>query len=509
MRSLFVFAILWLLACGAQARQAREFYTLRSHDAVYTVRLFRMEPGHLQDFVGEQSFATREEALDFLKARGLESDTAFSSIVHVPGKPGGTPDIVEIGAPKKTPPAPPKKSPRPLPKPVKPEPSPVKPAPTPSEPPVASETPAGQVIWKVTANWSWQWEQRYAEWVAREVDAEFFNRYRIPTDCADVAIATRWIFARMNGLPAANTLVGSHVLFTQDSMKSGWQKLPRNDDWSKDSLFRAALEYVIVNTDTHSLFADSYPIEINPRTFLAGAHHMEFVDGEAMGHTQLVNAVDLDQHGAEIHVLESTTPRTYRVLFAIPFDQLRQPIPGMGGLLRMRWPQKSLGRWTLQRATDGAGFSQEQYDRDFVGGEAGFSVAVKKRLASNYDPLQDFQQAVGNLQIQLRRRAGIVEDGFAICQHTDCRPETTAWNEWSTPDRDGRLYDLDHLLANMRQEHAQDAAFIDFWNQFLAGADLTIAGQKISNAQIMLEVSTNNLSPDPRDPILKRWGLLH
>lgn len=459
------FGLVLVCLLGFQIARAsspvRELYTLRSQGSHYQVRVFRVEPGRLQELESVHDFASREAAAEYLRSRGLDERNAERT--------GGELQAAADG--------------------------------------FAVTEERGQAVWAVRENWTPEWERRYAEWVTREVDAEFFSRNMIKTDCADVAISTRWIFARMNGLPAGNSLSATRALFTQDSMKSAWLKLPRHEDWRRDEVFRAALEYVMVNTDTHSLFSDSYPVAIDSETFLSGVYYMEFVSGESMGHTQLVNAVDLAQQSAEIRVLESTVPRDYRVLFAIAFDQVKQPKSAMGGLLRARWPEKKWGSWQLRKANQHPDYSVAQYAKDFVGADPGFSVAVKRRLASHYDPLRDFEIAIGNLHVVMRKRAGIVEEGFAVCRKTDCSPETKAWNDWSTPDRDGRLYDLALLLKNMRRDHPGDAGFDRLWSEFLTGRDLKIEGEEILNERLWIEIESNNLSPDPRDPIRKRWGL--
>lgn len=75
------------------------------------------------------------------------------------------------------------------------------------------------VIWPVTQQWNMEWESRYANWIESEVNSDYFIEHQFATDCADVALALRWIFARDNGLPAGNKLAGSGNLFTQSSVK--------------------------------------------------------------------------------------------------------------------------------------------------------------------------------------------------------------------------------------------------------------------------------------------------
>jgi hypothetical protein len=97
---------------------------------------------------------------------------------------------------------------------------------------------------------------------------EFFYKNKVATDCADVAIAARWIFARIHKMPAAQTLAEPNVLFSNESFRNAWSDLPTHEDWTQDQLFRVALDYVLDNTYTHTLWKDSCSIHISQPTFL-------------------------------------------------------------------------------------------------------------------------------------------------------------------------------------------------------------------------------------------------
>ena len=92
-------------------------------------------------------------------------------------------------------------------------------------------------IWATAQEWNQDWENRYSQWVQNNRDPAFLSNHQIRTDCADVAIAYRWIFARINGLPAANTLAGTGRLITNESMNPAWTGLSTNQDWTRDQLF--------------------------------------------------------------------------------------------------------------------------------------------------------------------------------------------------------------------------------------------------------------------------------
>jgi len=46
---------------------------------------------------------------------------------------------------------------------------------------------AGESLWPVTEEWSWEWEVKYARWVNTELDRSWWIKNGLATDCADVA----------------------------------------------------------------------------------------------------------------------------------------------------------------------------------------------------------------------------------------------------------------------------------------------------------------------------------
>src|SRR4030042_6832324 len=82
--------------------------------------------------------------------------------------------------------------------------------------------------------WTVEDEYLYGKWVETNVTEDFFIRYKIPVDCADVPYAIRWIYARVAGLPAAAT--------TKDGIKIGhwsteWGHLPPHPEGDKGKRF--------------------------------------------------------------------------------------------------------------------------------------------------------------------------------------------------------------------------------------------------------------------------------
>jgi hypothetical protein len=109
-----------------------------------------------------------------------------------------------------------------------------------------------QYIWAAKNQWSEEWETKYSKWLQEEVTANFYQRYKIPTDCADALVGLRWIFSRINSLPVANTVADSGNLFGNFSMKKDWKKYDTAEKWNEDELFLVALDFVMNLTSTRT-----------------------------------------------------------------------------------------------------------------------------------------------------------------------------------------------------------------------------------------------------------------
>jgi hypothetical protein len=101
-------------------------------------------------------------------------------------------------------------------------------------------------IWEVgDRRWTVEEEYRFGKWVDENITEDFFIRHRIPTDCADAVYATRWIYARINHLPAAATTKDGRLI---GHWSTDWKYIPTDAEWHKDERFRAALLYLFPKT---------------------------------------------------------------------------------------------------------------------------------------------------------------------------------------------------------------------------------------------------------------------
>ena len=361
---------------------------------------------------------------------------------------------------------------------------------------VSTEVP-GVHLWEVTREWNLQWEQDFSSWVDNYVDREFFQNNGLSTDCADVAYALRWIFARMYGLPAANHLSsGGGVIFSQASMRRAWVNLPTAEAWQHDQRFRAALNYLFKMTYTGTLGQDTYPIELS-RTALQPGTIFLHLDG--VGHTEIVVAVRPD-HPTPILLWSSTVPVEIRSLYSRGFWKKDSPLEN-AGFVKMIWPVYSNGSWVLPAKNTMPFYSREQYGLTSDG--TPYDLGVIEKLFPGYRREWRLTGAIKDLRSGFHNRADVVNDGLIYCQNHNCAPDSPAHEDWSTPSRDRRLAELigraDEILAmNVdRQE----------WDQLLGERMVEIDGEWYSGKTIIDIFRARNYNSDPRVSAQRRWGV--
>ncbi|MGK5086103.1 hypothetical protein WDW86_00960 [Bdellovibrionota bacterium FG-2] len=358
------------------------------------------------------------------------------------------------------------------------------------EPPT-TEVP-GQRLWAVQNQWNWGWEQRYAFWIRNEVTPQFFKQYGISTDCADAAYALRWIFARTHALPAANHLSGSGVLFSQDSFKKKWFSLKPAPLWHEDQRFLAALNYLLSLTYTHTLFEDSYPIEISLRSLFEVNHHLSL--GESSGHTMIASRVEtLPSSFSPLTVFYSTVPRALRDLAEMSYWESKQP---------------TSSGWLLEPQAIHPYFSSEQYSNSFLANSQSFAEAVLLRLNPQMNVAARFAEGLNMLRSFVSNRKQIVNDGFLTCNRNPCRPGSGRYEAWSTPARDERMSDLVFQLEEMLDDLGQKLPTL--WNEWQDARllpILTLNGAVFDMGVVILALKIGSYSSDPNDPIALRWGI--
>ncbi len=354
-------------------------------------------------------------------------------------------------------------------------------------------------LWEAKNSWNWEWEVRYAQWIQKEVDTGFLKRYGVATDCADVAYALRWIFARIHSLPMSSRLATGHW-FTHKSLRAEWKRLPTAPVWHQDKRFLKALNYLLDLTYTHSLARDTYPVAIQEASLLEGT--IQLYINNASGHTQVLTKVRGPQEpGIPVEVLQSTVPRAERDLFGGGYWNRETQPEGKGGLVRFRWPQGE----KLVPAEEMPFFSREQYLPSFTNGKA-FFLAIFERIQPGFSFLALLDRLYADILAQLEERRAVVEQGYEFCRKNSCEPGTPGDENWSTPSRDKRLLGMIRDLEQIGF-FLPDRSHQKYVEELFRKPAFPYSQKLFSIETIAWLLSIGFASPDPRLAPEYRWAL--
>lgn len=361
-------------------------------------------------------------------------------------------------------------------------------------------------IWPTRSEWNSDWENKYSAWVRDNLDANFMVKYQIATDCADVAVAIRWIFARINGLPALDHLMGTGELFGNESMRQEWQSLPAGGDWVTDLRFRAALSYVLDNTYTHSIMTDFYPVKIDAEGVAAGTDMLHLYS-DTTGHTEVIRWAGQGQPNA-IQMVASDVPKKVRVLndYGIQ-DWGYPPVKGRDGLFRFLWPVRGGQGWVLQDPTRMPLYSLEQYDPNFSNGYDNFTDALIARVVPHFsfDARAALRAHTDDLWNRLQARVKVVTDGYAHCSQSPCVEGTPDWEAWSTPSRDAAIQ---RMVGSVEGIYGNSACTYQCQSELDSRRSgvLTQLDRAYTLGDAITAWDQATFSSDPNDTINRRWG---
>ena len=374
-------------------------------------------------------------------------------------------------------------------------------------------SPNSPVLWRAEQEWNNEWEAEFGLWATTTLTPQLMVEIQQPTDCADVAYLLRWAFARIHKLPMAVRLAGSNQLFTNETLLPDWAKLPVNDqNWRTDQRFRAAMNYLLRNTYTHTLMKDSYPVAINTHDLTPGTYHLE-LHGES-GHTMLVDSVNRPGQ-MPITLLYSTVPARVRQL--IPTFYMNQEVPTLfkSGFYKLRWALQSASRIQLLAAKSIPGYSEEQFqlaNQNAAASSNPHFLNVFKKINPQFSFQLMLDKSWQELQERVQDRIKIVEEGYNYCLEHDCRPGSQGDEDWSTPSRDKRLREI-HSTINLAGTLLlqSDPQAFQTWSPLAEARalspNLVIGGEHFSLAEIIVALIHQLMESDPRLPIVERWGL--
>ncbi|MGZ3512452.1 MAG: hypothetical protein ACXU93_00765 [Thermodesulfobacteriota bacterium] len=353
-------------------------------------------------------------------------------------------------------------------------------------------------VWKVgDRRWTVEEEHRFGRWVEKNITEDFFIRYKIPVDCADVPYAVRWIYARIAHLPAA-AITKDGILIGHWSTK--WGKLPTHPEWHKDARFRKALLHMLTETTTRTIPLDTYPVRIDTDSITPGT--VFFI---TESHSGIIGRVVLD--GSTVHPLqtwEATSPVKLQKMSERDFLTTRPESTIFSGLVKFRWPVFENGRWKYLPVGAHPFYSLEQYSASFSEDHADFVEAVAKRIdPTDYDPWEKMEKVLDNTVQYVRERVPIVLAGYERCHRGGCPEGSDLWEVHSTPNRDGKIILLmDHLRHLIESTHPHQNAVKEMMKE------ISIPIQKRQSITFYhLYQNYHWLSPHPDDSIEARWGL--
>ena len=355
-----------------------------------------------------------------------------------------------------------------------------------------------QQVWTVgDRRWSVEEESRYGKWVEENITEDFFIRYSIPVDCADVPYAIRWIYARIAHLPAAATTKDNKFI---GHWSTEWRHLPTHPEWEKDLRFRRALLHMLTETTTRTLPLDTYPIQIVPDAVTPGT---PFFVTES--HSGVVGGVVLD--GSHVHPLqtwEATVPAKMQKLNRRNFFTPRPESTIYSGLVKFCWPVFGNGQWGYLPVKQYPFYSEEQYGSAFYEGYADYVEAVAKRIdPTEYDPYEKVDKIIETMTHYLQDRVLIVSEGFRQCRNTRCPEGSMQWEIHSTPGRDGMItLWMDHLHNIIESNHLEQ----DLIREKMEAIPFNIT-EDLSVSFYHLYQNYLWFSPHPEDSIEARWGL--
>jgi len=353
-------------------------------------------------------------------------------------------------------------------------------------------------VWKVgERRWDVEEEIEYGKWVDETITDDFFIRYKIPVDCADVPYAVRWIYSRIAHLPAAATTKEGKLI---GHWSTEWGHLPTHREWHKDQRFRAGLLRALSETTTRTFPFDTYPIRIDPLSVTPGT---AFFITES--HSGVIGHVILDGSSAHpVQTWEATVPVKMQKMSQRNFLSPRPESTSKSGLVKFRWPVFENGQWKYLPPEKHPFYSEEQYSSGFYEGYGDFVEAVAKRVdPTPYDPSEKAQKVIETIARFLQDRVPVVLAGYQRCRKGGCTEGSSLWEIHSTPGRDGMITLLmDHLHQIIESNHLDEKALKEKMEAILIpiSKDRSVTFYHVYQNYLWL-------SPHPEDPVEARWGL--
>ncbi len=369
-------------------------------------------------------------------------------------------------------------------------------------------------VWTANNVWDDAAEAKFGQWI-KSLPMDVFSRpdspyYGIATDCAEAVYTLRTIFSYENKLPVHfNNYEGKNLTNNNkdfDAVPEGTARL------------RKFINFVKAHTDTATLTADTYPIEIN-RTYLkAGAVFLHPESGKSVpityrsGHVYYIQ--DVEQNGM-IRYFSSTVPAMVRDL-QTRVDIDFAPMNKTGGYRAWKRPQSGAGQ---------PGFSEEQFTfanwRPNAYGDGdlwdAWQKVIRRRMQLRKATLHEEVEAkVENVKGYMKERNNLVQMGWRVYQSKYLRRglkcmDDADYDDYSTPTRDvkiqSELIDLQTAVTNLLNSaqgsgQLRQDVFASYKFEVMPG--MTVDANELWNT---FETDTVIAISEPEHSPEVRWGL--
>lgn len=355
-------------------------------------------------------------------------------------------------------------------------------------------------IWSSDKNWDVQAETAYSNWVKKNINSSFFRIHKLKTDCADAAIAIRWIYAYENKLPALATLTNGTKI---SNLSVQWNKIEKGLSWKSDQRFLTALDWIQNSTNTNSLMKDLEPISINASTVKPGILYMN------SSHVEWVSNVNLNGFSPPITLMSSTSPRIVRDLLEYPFAKTKWPSKYVSGFYKFKWPKLENSEVSYPQYFES--YKSEQFNilkmnfDDFV---------TTKLIGHPVDSNSKLIHIISHLTQRIDERIQSVETGARECRNSTCAVDSERYYNFSTYSRDAviqaLIIQITELIYNNQNVYSSDdqiaGQMVLKWSQAQTENEFLIDGKLRSLGELVNNWNSQTISSNPNDTITKRWG---
>lgn len=384
-------------------------------------------------------------------------------------------------------------------------------------------------VWQAKPGLHWDpyWEDKYQQWIQKEVEGDFFKKlggpyYDLPLDCADAAYALRIYFSFKHQLPWKAS--SSQWRSFKGELSNEMTRF--NSVQSGDERVAALINFILDQVGTHSLAEiDSYSValdNIKPGDLFL---YRYCKNNSCTRHAYIIKDINADG--------------TFDVLF------------GTQNRAKKKWLLGRKKKEYLQHKPDVKdwGFKRFKFDRD-IGTPSGRILEnnyeqyeIAKRLTEDqfFDyvnasvrviietPTKKITRLANSICYALQSRKVVVEDAvkYMAEEGAQCMNEAT-FDIYSTPSRDTGIYKqyrkLETYINNLGPDKKVNAWMLDLaqgiftprrsqtnekrQNQF---CNITISDGRMSRsvnlASFYQQLIRREVSYHPNDNLFWRWGV--